>query len=328
MIEGKKIRFSITIPAYKSRYLREAIDSCLAQTYENFELIIVDDASPFDLKSIVTPYLKDSRVSYYRNEINCGAINVVDNWNICLSYAKGDYVICMGDDDVLEPDYLTEFSNLILKYPEHDVYHCRSYTINELSQKVGLTPSWPERESVYENIWHRLNGYREQFVSDFVYNTNALKGCGGFYKMPLAWGSDDITSYIVMGKKGIAHTNKPVFNYRKNSQSITSSGNLKLKMEAILLEKSWVIDFIQFEPANSIDTVFRSGIVSTLEKSMQRKKHHIMIESYKVNGIKQLYYWYSVRKEIGISISEILYSIIGYLRFNKSQKLFKKTTSL
>lgn len=94
------MKFSITIPAFKRAFLHEAIESCLAQTYEDFELIIVDDASPEDLKSVVDQF-DDKRIRFYRNEKNCGALNVVDNWNKCLAYAKGDYVICMGDDEQL-----------------------------------------------------------------------------------------------------------------------------------------------------------------------------------------------------------------------------------
>ena len=66
--------------------LEEAIKSCLSQTYKNFELVIVDDFSPEDLKSIVAPFLSDERVRYYRNEKNFGAVDVVDNWNRALSF--------------------------------------------------------------------------------------------------------------------------------------------------------------------------------------------------------------------------------------------------
>ena len=63
--------FSILIPAYKSKYLKECIHSILAQTYSNYEIIIVDDASPEDLKTIVNGFV-DGRVHYYRNEKNYG----------------------------------------------------------------------------------------------------------------------------------------------------------------------------------------------------------------------------------------------------------------
>ena len=78
--------FTIAIPAYKKAFLHEAIDSCIKQTYNNLEIVIVDDASPENLASVSTQFT-DPRIRHYRNEKNCGAVNVVDNWNICLSYA-------------------------------------------------------------------------------------------------------------------------------------------------------------------------------------------------------------------------------------------------
>ena len=108
--------FTIAIPAYKRRFLKEAIDSVIAQTYSHFELVIVDDASPDDLFSVVSQY-EDDRIRYYRNEVNIGAVNVVDNWNKCLKYSTGDYIICMGDDDRLLPCCLEELVTLMDKYP-------------------------------------------------------------------------------------------------------------------------------------------------------------------------------------------------------------------
>lgn len=58
------MKFSITIPAYKAKFLKECIDSILSQTYNDFELIIVNDASPEYLDSIINGY-SDSRIRYY-----------------------------------------------------------------------------------------------------------------------------------------------------------------------------------------------------------------------------------------------------------------------
>ena len=84
------IKFSVMVPAYKAQFLAECIDSILAQSYKNFELIIVNDASPQDLDSIVSKY-DNPRIRYYKNEVGFGAEHVVGNWNKCLEYAIGDY---------------------------------------------------------------------------------------------------------------------------------------------------------------------------------------------------------------------------------------------
>ena len=61
------MKFSVTIPAYKSQFLQEAVMSVVDQEYADWELIVVDDCSPGNLEAIVKPFLSDDRVRYYRN---------------------------------------------------------------------------------------------------------------------------------------------------------------------------------------------------------------------------------------------------------------------
>ena len=106
------VKFSIAIPAYKGVFFNECLNSLLQQTYSDFEIIIVDDASPDNLFQIVENN-QDIRIQYYKNETNIGAENVVDNWNRCLQYAKGEYFLLMGDDDKVSPLYLEQFAKYI-----------------------------------------------------------------------------------------------------------------------------------------------------------------------------------------------------------------------
>lgn len=227
------MKFSITIPAYKQRYLYEAIESCLAQTYKDFELIIVDDASPENLKSVVDRF-QDSRIRFYRNEKNCGALNVVDNWNICLGYATGDYIICMGDDDRLLPNCLDEYDKLIGKYPNLNVYHALTEIIDENSQFCYMQEMRPEREGIYSMIYGRLRNKRQQYIGDWLFRTQWLKNLGGYVNIPMAWGSDDLTAYKAAVNHGVANSQIPMFQYRENHQTISSNGNMLVKFDAML----------------------------------------------------------------------------------------------
>ena len=123
-------KYSFVLPAYKARFFREAIDSILAQTYKDFELIIVNDASPEDLDSIVNSY-NDSRIRYYVNEQNIGGKDLVSQWNHCLEYAKGEYIILASDDDVYFPQYIEKMVALVQKYPEVNVFRPRVQRIDE-----------------------------------------------------------------------------------------------------------------------------------------------------------------------------------------------------
>ena len=118
------MRFSFVLPAYKSEYLQVAIDSILQQTYIDFELIIVDDASPYHLESIVNQY-NDNRIVFHRNKNNIGGKNLVSNWNKCIKYAKGEYVILASDDDIYSPFFLQQVDERIKDYPDVDIIRSR-----------------------------------------------------------------------------------------------------------------------------------------------------------------------------------------------------------
>ena len=239
------MKFSITIPAYKSQFLAEAIGSVVAQSYADWELIIVDDCSPEDLRVIVTPYLTDSRIHYFRNEKNCGAVDVVDNWNICLSYCTGDYVICMGDDDRLLPCCLEEYRKLTEQFPDLNVYHARTEIIDEQGDTTSLQEQRPQWESALSFLWNRWDHRSQQFIGDFCYRIGYLKDAGGYYKMPLAWGSDDITALMAAKEHGIANTQAFCFQYRENAQTITSStSNARTKIEARIAQLHWYEAFL------------------------------------------------------------------------------------
>jgi glycosyltransferase involved in cell wall biosynthesis len=314
------MKFTVGIPAYKASYLRECINSILAQTYTDFELIILNDASPEDLDEIVGSYHSPS-IRYYKNEKNFGAENVVGNWNKCLSYAEGEYFILMGDDDKMCPDYLEEFSALIKQFPLCNIYHCRAYTIDERSALIDLTEPRPEFESVYDSMLQRIQNKRHFFISDHVFKTATLKANGGFFKLPLAWASDDISAYIAAEEHGIAHTNKPVFMYRQNPRNITSIGNIYLKMEAILEEEKWLRTFIEREPLNEVDKLLKENIRSELKKFVQKKKIRTIYSSVD-NAFLAFFKWFSVRKKYQISTQELVYALV--LSFKEKRKAIYK----
>lgn len=312
------IKFTIGIPAFKSLFLRECIDSIIAQTYRNFELIIVNDKSPENIDLIVNDY-QDERIHYYKNEKNTGAEHVVDNWNKCLSYAKGEYFILMGDDDKMETNYLEEFNRLINQHPNLGVYHCRVKVINENSDFLQLTEARPEFESVYSMIWYRMNG-RLQYISDFVYRTDILKNNGGFYKLPLAWASDDISAYIAAQETGIANTNKYVFNYRENGNTITSTGNINLKLYAIQSEQDWIENFLETHtPRNEEEEFLAIMIRNRLFKHFIKKKVLTISLFFNKSGVLKGVIWSLKHKSVHkLQITIVLYALFESFKSKKA----------
>jgi len=94
---------SVIIPTYnRAAYLKEAIESVLAQTYTNFELLILDNCSPDHTPDIVAGF-NDSRIKYLRHQCNIGG---AANWLYGMHWAQGDFFSILGDDDFYRSNFI------------------------------------------------------------------------------------------------------------------------------------------------------------------------------------------------------------------------------
>lgn len=92
---------TVAIPVYnRGNLLHDAIQSVIAQTYKQIELLIVDDGSQEDIETLVRSY-QDPRIRFVRNHVNVG---MVANWNRCLTLARGDIINVLHSDDMLVPE--------------------------------------------------------------------------------------------------------------------------------------------------------------------------------------------------------------------------------
>jgi len=114
---GKNILFSIVVPTYnRATILTKTIQSVLDQTYEKFELIVVDDGSTDNTKEIVSAFL-DKKVAYYKKENSeRGAAR-----NFGARIAKGKYVNFFDSDDLLYTHHLKEAVSLAKQ--DHEIFH-------------------------------------------------------------------------------------------------------------------------------------------------------------------------------------------------------------
>ena len=238
------MRYSFVLPAYKSDYLQDAIESILQQTFNDFELIIVDDASPYNLESIVKQY-NDQRIVFHRNEVNIGGKNLVMNWNKCIKYAKGEYLILAADDDIYSPFFLQQVEARIEEYPDVDIIRSR---VNRIDSKGTITdieqvykPYMPFSEFVF--YWSKgvIN-----CIANYVFKRTSLLNAGGFVDMPCAWFSDDIT-VVNMTINGVATTEDALFYFRTSDKSVSwtfDKETIKKKWTANGMFYDWLIDTI------------------------------------------------------------------------------------
>lgn len=308
-----EIKFSITIPAFKEKFLKETIDSVLAQTYQNYEIVIVNDASPYDLDSIVSQY-DDPRIRYFKNEKNCGAKDVVDNWNICLGHATGDFVMCIGDDDKLTPRCLQDFANLIKKYPDLDLYHARSEIIDDCSNYVKTLELRPEWESVYSLMYNPRNTH----LGDWLFRTETLHDNGGFFKLPFGWQSDDISAFIAAASHGVANTQEVGFQYRGNGLSISHDLTcIEDKIEAVRFAIQWRIDYVSKQHPDNDEDKRLIQLIKRDAQSMGYKDIDDMIEfDIRKHFWSRSRFWLWNRQKHGISIKRYLSIFLKALKYN------------
>lgn len=126
-------KVSVCIPTYNyGKFISDAIESVLSQTFADFELIVVDNCSTDGTKEVVEKYMAaDSRVKYYRNESNVG---MVANWNRCLGYAKGAYIKILCADDLLTSNCLQQQTSLLDNHAHVSLVSCpRTFVDNSLN---------------------------------------------------------------------------------------------------------------------------------------------------------------------------------------------------
>lgn len=134
MKTSPQLKISVIMSVYNGMpYLSEAVESILAQTYKNFEFIIVDDASTDGTWQYLTD-LRDSRVKLIKNKKNLG---LAKSLNIALRQAQGDYIARMDADDISLPERLETQLKFMKDNPQIDICGTWANKINENGKIIG-----------------------------------------------------------------------------------------------------------------------------------------------------------------------------------------------
>lgn len=248
-------KVSFVLPAFKIKFLYEAVGSILSQDYHNIELIILNDASPDPIKNLIESF-DDKRIKYFENQENIGGKDLVANWNKALSLATGEFVTLASDDDVYSSNYATEMVKLFEKYPQSNLAHSRVQIIDSEDRIKLLSQNISEFESCMDFVYHRLIFNRKQMAPDFMFRRSAIQEIGGFVKFPVAWYSDDAT-WNALAVKGVLYSQKTFLKFRMSGENIsTSDKNVNQKIDALLQYKEWLRTFISNYNVYSVEDAF------------------------------------------------------------------------
>jgi glycosyltransferase involved in cell wall biosynthesis len=158
-------RVTIIVPTYNGeKYIAETLDSCISQSYENTETIVIDDASTDDTYNIISNYSRlHPNVIVLRNDKNQG---LMANLNKATSQASGDYLIFLGHDDLLPVEHVAA---MLKEFNDETVFvHCNSITIDSAGATVSVAKDDEEQSRKNEDILFELS------LSNFIHSCGCV----------------------------------------------------------------------------------------------------------------------------------------------------------
>lgn len=261
-MKGKKLQnklVSVIIPVYNvEKYVEDAIASIQNQTYNNLEIIVIDDGSIDNTYNIVEKLAKDdNRIKLYKNENN---LKIVKTLNRALSLANGEYIARMDGDDISAPDRIEKKVRYLGENKEFDLVGCSMKAIDIYGNEIGQTVHYSNQNLLLEclecasHIWvarkslyDKLYGYREiSGVEDYDFllrmtsagfkYTNLEDYFGYFVRLGRV--GNTISSFGIRQRKMHSYVFKLYKERVKNQKDSFSEENLKDYIQTSnLLEK-------------------------------------------------------------------------------------------
>lgn len=165
---------SIIIPCYnKAQYLAETLESVQNQTYDNLEIIVVDDGSTDNTKQIVNQWQQRLPVLRYLWQTNQGPSTARNNGIRC---ATGTYIVCLDADDLLHPQYVERCACYLNNHPNVKLVYTRIQIFGNRTGEWDL-PNYDFKTLLWENMINCAAMYRKvDFNKTIGYNPNMING--------------------------------------------------------------------------------------------------------------------------------------------------------
>lgn len=135
------ITVSVIVPSYNyGRFLDARLRSIVDQTYEHMEVIVIDDASTDDSRSVIESFSRDPRVRAIYCDANSGS--VYQRWNDAALIARGRYLWFAGADDYCATNLLEELLPCLEEQPTVGIAFAQSWIVDESGKRLFLAPPW------------------------------------------------------------------------------------------------------------------------------------------------------------------------------------------
>jgi len=293
---NKQELVSVVVPNFNhSKYLKQRIDSILSQTFQDFELIILDDCSTDESVSIIETYRQHPKVSQIAiNERNSGS--PFKQWGKGLELSKGDYIWIAESDDWADKDFLTETITKIKEDKEIGLVYCNSNmfvnescvdTLSNIKSKILKNSKWDND--------YITDGYSElndtlilccsiNNASAVLFRKDILLKADPF-EIDFKFIGDWYCYLKVASLSKIAYINKTLNNYRdhpENISKLSSKENIHLKEYFLIYD--WIFRNVKIENKELVLSYFL-GYTRHSVKIFNYGLVKIYKEIYKINKL-------------------------------------------
>ncbi len=226
-------KVSVILPAYNAMdFLPQAVSSVLAQTFADFELIIINDGSSDNIESWAHS-LHDRRIKFV-SQINSGPASARNNG---LRNALGDYIAFIDADDIWVATKLEKQVNLLAENPEMGLVYSWISLIDEAGKRQGKL----RKNSVRGNVWLDLTVHNiVECGSVALVRGECFEAVGGFDERQAIAGSEDWDMWLrIAAHYGFGLIEEPLVNYRCHTNNLSSHWRQMAKSFELVLQKAF-----------------------------------------------------------------------------------------
>lgn len=273
---------SVIVPTYnRASLLTQSIDSLLAQTYPNIELIVVNDGSTDNTNEVIRPYL-DKVIYVTKNNGGCG-----DAKNTGIRVATGEYITHLDDDDLMMPTRIERLVQFLKQNTQAGLVATSAEFIDKSGNVTGLKPlsAVPSRTRLLHLLLGHLAVQSNMMMPSKVFEEVGPYVTHRFEDLDLWW--------KILRKYEVVAIKEPLVQYRKHDNQITSYANHSRNM-AIL--KRMYLDFILLTPIDELifglqdEPIGRAILASLLARHKCWKEARRQLERVTDEGTKSLWY--------------------------------------
>lgn len=311
---------SIIVPCYNvEAYLCKCVDSLLAQTYKNIEIILVDDGSPDASGAICDEYAqKDNRIKVIHKK-NGG---LSDARNVAIDIAKGEYITFVDSDDFVASDYVETLYHLVKKY------QCKVGVAWLRTFHEGCEADTNQLPYI-EKLFDRMEGIEKMFYQELfdtaawckIYHRSLFE-TGIRYPLGLIYEDLPTTYLLFLQADKIAFCNRVIYNYLLRANSIEGQPFKANKLDSALK----ILDMIQSH-ANELKPIekavrcrmlsFCLHILLEMPAGYSDKRKQVLIDYVKRNRWKVL-------TDIRARKKARIGALISYLGLNTARRILNQ----